>query len=262
MKTRNAPIPSAIRGFTLVEMMVVIIIVITLAILAFGMTSKMRDKANNTLAIANMRQIGIGIASHLSDQGRLPRFAGAGVNPTYSTQSKHARTQAMLLQPYLGLAEPTAKDQYAEVLRPPGLKSGNMSGKKNWYEVTAYAMYSTNDIHKSKAYFPKGVVTDSAQRDVGPFGRNGGNTSDNPTTEGWTAGMFDRALAKYSTDNSGKLADLSMVPAMLEINAKYPGIKGAWPWPVPQEPVRKDHVNVLYFDWHVGSVKPDYFYKP
>lgn len=241
--------------------MVVIIIIVTLAVLGFTMITKMRERANNVLAIANMRQIGTGIAMYMSDKGRLPRFSGSGVSSKYST--KTTTTQAAVLQSYLGLQEPTSTDQYAPIFRPPGLKSNNMpDGVTNWYDVTAYVMYSTNDIHPSKAYFPKGVLTDSVNRDVGPFGRNGANTSENPNTEGWTPAMMNRALDKYKNDNNGKIADISMVPAMLEINAKYPTIKGSWPWKVPKLPVRGDHVNVLYFDWHVDSVKPDYFYKP
>lgn len=245
-------------GFTLVELLVVILIIITLAALSFSVVSKMRDRANNIAAITKMREIGTGINMYLSDNNRLPRFSGTGVSSALSTAN--TLTHAYVLQSYLGLPEPTSTKQYAEVFRPPGLKTENMSGAKNWYDVTAYAMYSTNDIHKSKAFFPKGVMTDSTGADVGPFGRNG--TGGNPSSEGWSPALFDSALAKYSAENNGKIVDISMVPMMLDINAQYPGIKGSWPWTVPQKPVRKDHVNVLYFDGHVGSVKPDYFYKP
>ena len=185
-------------------------------------------------------------------------FSGTGVSAAVSTGNK--LTHAYVLQSYLGLPEPTSKVRYAEIFRPPGLKRDNMSGKSNWYDVTCYAMYSTNDIHKSKAFFPKGVMTDSSGADVGPFGRNG--SGGNPTTEGWSAAMMESALVKYSNDNGDRIANLTMVPAMLEINSTYPGIKGSWPWAVPKVPVRGDHVNVLYFDGHAGSVPPDYFYKP
>lgn len=232
----------------------VIVIVITLAALSFSVVSKMRDRSNNIVAITKMREIGSGINMYLSDNGRLPRFSGTGVSSTLSTAN--TLTHAYVLQSYIGLPEPTSTVRYAEVFRPPGLKADNMSGKKNWYEVTAYAMYSTNDIHKSKAYFPKGAMTDSTGADVGPFGRNG--TGGNPTSNGWTSAMFDSALAKYSADNQGKRADISMVPMMMEISAK----QKSWPWPVPQKPVRGSHVNVLYFDGHVDSVKPDFYYKP
>lgn len=263
MPLRNPPChsdPQTNRAFTLVELLVVIVIIITLAAVTFVVVSKMRDRANNVLAVTKMREIGVGIASYTSDTGHLPRFAGTGVSSIYCTHGNHGTTHANVLQPYLGIPEPNDSDQHAEIFHPPGLKSNNMAGKKHWYEVTSFAMYSTNDIHKSKAYFPKGVMSDSNGVDVGPFGRTG--TGGNPTSEGWTTGVFDRALQKYSDDNGGKLADVSMVPAMIEINADFPTIKGSWPWPVPHEVIRGDHVNVLYFDWHVGSVKPNYFYKP
>lgn len=246
------------RGFTLTELLIVILIVAVLATVVFTLATRMRDKAHNVTAVMNMRQIGVGIATYLSDNQRLPRFAGTGVSAALSTANK--LTHAHVLQPYLGLEEPTSKVRYAEVFMPPGLKRDAMNGRTNWYELTSFAMYSTNDIHKSKAYLPKGTVSDSAGIDVGPFGRTG--TGGNPTSEGWSAVMLESGLQRFSEANGGKVVSLSMVPAMMEINAEYPTIKGSWPWTVPSKVLRGSHVNVLYFDWHVGAVNPDYFYKP
>lgn len=234
--------------------MVVVIIVVVLALVAFSLITRMRNRANDVSALMNMRQIGVGIASHLSDKQRLPRFTGTGVSAALSTSN--TLTHAYVLQPYIGLQEPTSKIQYAEIFKPPGIKSEHMNGRTNWHEVTCYGMYSTNDVHKTKAYLPKGTLTDSAGIDVGPFGRNG--TGGNPTSDGWTSAILDRGLQKFAAENGGKIPDLSIVPAMMELN----GEQKKWPWPVPPTPIRGDHVNVLYFDWHVGSVKPDYFFKP
>lgn len=245
-------------GFTLTELLVVILIVAVLATVAFALASRMREKADNVKAVMNMRQVGVGIATYLSDNQRLPRFSGTGVSAALSTANK--LTHAAVLQPYLGLEEPTSQMRYAEIFMPPGLKRDLMRGKANWYELTNFAMYSTNDIHKNKAYLPKGTVNDSAGIDVGPFGRTG--TGGNPTSEGWTAAMLESGVQKFADANGGKIVTLSMVPALMEINAQYPTIKGSWPWPVPATPIRRDRVNVLYFDWHVDSVAPDYFFKP
>jgi prepilin-type N-terminal cleavage/methylation domain-containing protein/prepilin-type processing-associated H-X9-DG protein len=246
------------RGFTLVELLVVILLVVVLAGVALLLAGRMRDKADNATAVLNMRQIGVAIACFMSDNQRLPRFSGTGVSAAYSTANK--LTHAFVLQPYLGIDEPSSTLRYAEIFKPPGLKRGMMNGKSGWQELTCFAMYSTNDITKTKAFLPKGTVSDSAGIDVGPFGRTG--TGGNPTSEGWNSAMLESGLQKFSDANGGRIVNLSMVPAMLEINAAFPTIKGSWPWPVPSKPVRGDHVNVLYFDWHVGSVKPDYFYKP
>ena len=248
---------AARRGFTLVELLVVISIILTLAAMSLTVFSKMRARADNILAISNMRQIGVALSSYMSDNDHLPTFADVGVSPAISTANPY--TQAYVLQPYLALAEPTSKVVYAEIFRAPGLKRDNMAGRKNWYDVTCYALYSANNIASTKAYLPRGVMTDSEGVDVGPFGRVVGN---GPPVAGWRAAQLDAALAKYSADNGGRIATLSKVPAMLEINAEYPSTAGAWPWPVPKKPVRGDHVNVLYFDWRVEEVHPRFFYTP
>ena len=258
----HSPQPSAVcatrppRGFTLVELLVVIAIILTLAALSMAVFTKMRARADNILAINNMREIGTAIASYLSEYDHLPTFMDAGVSPEVSTSKPY--TQAYVLQPYLGLAEPTSKVVYAEKFRPPGLKRDNMSGRRFWYDLTCYAMYSSKYISENKAYLPQGTMTSNDGQDVGPFGlyANGGNSA-----EGWKAAQLDAALSKFSADHGGKIATLSMVPAMLEINAQYPCVGGSWPWSVPQKPVRGDHINVLYFDWRVESVTPKFFYN-
>ncbi len=240
-------------GFTLTELLVVILIVAVLATISLTIVSRVRDRANDSLAVMHMRQIGLGIAGYMSDNQRLPRFSGTGVSSALSTAN--TLTHAYVLQPYLGLEEPTSEIRYVELFKPPGLKRDQMNGKANWYELRCYGMYSTNDIHKTKAYLPKGTLSDSSGIDVGPFGRNG--TSGRPTTDGWSTAILDRSLLKFAEDNGVRVPDLSMVPAMMELCAS----QKQWPWSVPSTPIRGDHVNVLYFDWHVGSVSPDYFFK-
>ena len=262
--SRRSPHPAAasgtrrpLCGFTLVELLVVITIILTLAAMSLAVYTKMRARADNIRAISNMRNIGVAISSYLSDNDHLPTFMDVAVLPAISTANPY--TQAYVLQPYLGLPEPTSKIQYAEIFRPPGLQPSHMGGKKNWYDVVSYAMYSAENFDPRKAYLPKGVMTDSEGLDVGPFGR----FSDSGTpSDGWRTAQLDAALAKYTADNGGRIATLSMVPAMLEINSEYPSARGAWPWPVPKKVLRDDHVNVLYFDWRVESVLPKFFYSP
>ena len=244
-------------GFTLVELLVVITIILTLAALTFGVVVKTRQRADNILAISNMGQIGAAIASYMTENDHLPTFLDAGVSPAYSTNDPYS--QATVLQPYLGYTEPTSKVQYALIFKPPGLKPDNMGGQKNWYNLIGYAMYNSDDIVPSKAYLPKGVVTDSDGQDVGPFGRA---TASGTPVDGWRSAQIDAAITRFSANNGGKIATLSKVPAMYEINAEHPSVRGSWPWPVPKKNLRKDHVNVLYFDWRVDSVTPKFFATP
>jgi type II secretory pathway pseudopilin PulG len=244
------------RAFTLVELLVVVVIIITIAALTLAVIVKMRARADNVLAVSYMRQVGTAISSYLSENQRLPTFNSPGVDPKISTGDLF--TQACALQPYIGMPEPTGTIQYAEIFRPPGLKTDNMSGKSKWYEVTSFITYSTDHIHGAKAYLPKGVVTDDTGQDIGPFGKVNAGVGGN----GWTQGQIDAGLTKFGTDNGGTIATLSMVPAMLEINKEYPSIGGYSGMTVPERPLRDNKVNVLYFDWRVESVAPDFFYKP
>jgi prepilin-type N-terminal cleavage/methylation domain-containing protein len=256
----SSPKPSARHGhhgFTLIELLVVIALVLTMAAITLAVVTKARAHADNVRAVLNMKEIGSALAAYMSEHDHLPTFQSMGVSAAISTADPY--TQAYVLQPYLGINEPTGQVQYAKIFQPPGLKRDNMSGKKNWYEVTCYAMYSSDYFTPTKAYLPKGVVIGDDGLEIGPFGRL---TGDGTVIDGWRPAQFDAALSKYSQDNGGRIATLSKVPAMLEINATYASSKGSWPWTVPKKPLRGDHVNVLYFDWRVESVTPQYFYKP
>ena len=60
-------------GFTLVEMLVVILIIISLAALSFLGVGRARDAANRATSLGNLRQLGIGITTFTADNnGCLP----------------------------------------------------------------------------------------------------------------------------------------------------------------------------------------------
>lgn len=59
-------------GFTLIELLVVITIIAVLAALSFVGLAKMRAAADRSTVVSNMRQIGTGMASFLSERGKYP----------------------------------------------------------------------------------------------------------------------------------------------------------------------------------------------
>jgi prepilin-type N-terminal cleavage/methylation domain-containing protein len=63
---------STARGFTLVELLVVIVIVATLAAIAFTLAVRMKKSANQAITTANLRQIGVAMLSYTADKGRFP----------------------------------------------------------------------------------------------------------------------------------------------------------------------------------------------
>lgn len=61
------------RGFTLVELLVVVAIIILLAALSFPLVGKMRQAAEATNCVSNLRQVGLAINMYASDHGnKLP----------------------------------------------------------------------------------------------------------------------------------------------------------------------------------------------
>lgn len=72
---RSFPYPgkSASFGFTMVELLVVILIIVVLAALSFVGVNRIRDASNRASSIGNLRQLGIGITTFTADNnGYLP----------------------------------------------------------------------------------------------------------------------------------------------------------------------------------------------
>lgn len=63
-------------GFTLVELLVVVTIIATLAAIVFGMASRMRKSADESVTTANLRQLGVALVSYTAENGRFPSQQG------------------------------------------------------------------------------------------------------------------------------------------------------------------------------------------
>lgn len=83
------------RGFTLVELLVVITIIATLAAIVFVMATRMKKTADAAVTTANLRQIGMALVSFTSDKNRFPSLQG---DPVWDR----------CILPYLGYSNPPA----------------------------------------------------------------------------------------------------------------------------------------------------------
>lgn len=83
-------------GFTLVELLVVIVIVATLATLTMMITGNIRKSANKTITIGNMRQIGVAMLAYNTEHGHYPDQNSSAATPPWDR----------LMSPFLGYAEP------------------------------------------------------------------------------------------------------------------------------------------------------------
>lgn len=97
------------KGFTLVELLVVVVIVATLASLTFTVVRSSMAKARAVQCMAKLRTLGVAVQLYTQDnQGQLPRSfhsAGAHREPGW----------AVSIAPYLGISESQINDQWPEV---------------------------------------------------------------------------------------------------------------------------------------------------
>ena len=80
------------RAFTLVELLTVIAIIGVLALIVFPIIGKIRENANTTKCMSNLRQIGMATSLHVNDKGAYPTITGNipwtnVLHPYLSTQS-------------------------------------------------------------------------------------------------------------------------------------------------------------------------------
>ncbi len=138
----HSPITSNPRirpGFTLVELLVVITIVIVLAAISFTGYRAIKARADESTSSSNMRQIGIALQTYVSDKGRYP-------SPGNMASDEFQVSWDRLLMPYLanpdfdfssGGGDPVRKDSAEaaalgnalNILYCPGDKTAAPSGQ-------------------------------------------------------------------------------------------------------------------------------------
>lgn len=99
--------PPARKGFSLVELLVVMLVIVVLAGIVFTLATRMKKSANKSITVSNMRQIGVAMIAYNSDQGRFPDQNGTAAD------GSNVGTWDRLLMPFLG---------YTEALPAGGLK--------------------------------------------------------------------------------------------------------------------------------------------
>jgi prepilin-type N-terminal cleavage/methylation domain-containing protein/prepilin-type processing-associated H-X9-DG protein len=236
------------RGFTLVELLVVISILGILTGLLIPAISKGIDASKSAGCTSNLRQLGTAICSYTADQGTLPACF-TGILPVVANTS-HLPS---VLKDYLGLKTGSGTTtNYAEVARCPAVTKAYLpNGATSWKEINSYVVYSDNDMPKGKGLLVIRTVTDANGKPAGvsPFGR----ASTPPTAPGWNPLWLGESINTAVKDSQGNPPKLSTIPAIYEPNLEA----NNWPWPVPKKCPHGKNMNVLFFDWHVAKAPAD-----
>jgi prepilin-type N-terminal cleavage/methylation domain-containing protein/prepilin-type processing-associated H-X9-DG protein len=112
---------NSFKGFTLIEILVVIAIMGVLAALFFSISQQMRTKASMAQSVSNFRQIGTIFSIFAADNGRLPGPFTTGQRNLYYRQ--FGQSIGTVLWSYMDLPAPGNDWRPVPLLTVPALKS-------------------------------------------------------------------------------------------------------------------------------------------
>jgi len=128
------------RGFTLVELLVVIVIIASLAGLTAPMVIRQRKKADQTEAISNARQIGIALFEFENEYGSFPD----------STTAETVKTNT---ETPLDFGGNTSNDYFRQLIA-----TGIAQAEKMFYCKTAFSKKPDDILNNSESALAKGEV--------------------------------------------------------------------------------------------------------
>lgn len=141
-KTPNRSDKHSCRGFSLIELLVVITVIGILAVIIIPILQGVRNTMSRTADVANVRQIGIAINTYAADSGGfLPGPTWSGQTATYYYHAPVWRSWNLVeyLAPYLGLPDPDGTvrvgDSFvspAYLASPQGISTENVPYMTNY----------------------------------------------------------------------------------------------------------------------------------
>jgi prepilin-type N-terminal cleavage/methylation domain-containing protein len=236
--------PSRRTAFTLIELLVVIAIIAILAAILLPVMGRVREQADSTKCLNNLRQIAAGMLSYTSEHDdALPGPLKAEQFPIFTKDSEGSL--ARLLDPYLlKLQDPADKSRIT--MADP---------RTNPFLCPSYAkLYAKNG--KQAELMPVFLVnmTKMTATDQSPWGNKteGNEPVRKAMLTTWTENQEEGTDRPVNLSRLWSLIDadqavLSM-PTPLRRQDTQPSVA------LPPKPVHGDQRNAIFFDFHVGKI--------
>ena len=208
-------------GFTLTELLVVIVIIAVLAAIIMPAFGAIRRKGDQTKCLANLRQIGAAMGSYTGDHdGYLP-------GPLWTLQTcwydeDDFGTLATVLAPYLGLLADSEKKR-ADVFVCPSWQKGGPYLEDDLFIMNTAVMVDSNPVNP---WGDADLVPDEGA----------------PTPEAATP----KKLVSLADANMAQ----TWAMQELDLQSQFPKI----PSGIAPKPIHGEVRNALFFDFHVAPI--------
>ncbi len=227
---------TAAGAFTLIELLVVIAIIAVLAGLAIPVMTKVRDSADATTCLANLRQIGTGVASYCADHdGYLPGPLSQGQYSTWtdSTTGSLARE----LEKYLATGKlsgaNTAQTAPRSVMVCP---SWARIVKKQ--DMPVYVLNYDQTLTELNNQTPWGDVDQGTE----------------PVKLTALSSLPPRPLDESNKNNATALSRLWAIKDADQLAFVGGTAPPGWAAGLPAKPVHGDFRNALFYDFHAARL--------